>query len=100
MTAVTKDTRLVARVNSEIHELVNQAAEMTGSTVSQFIVEAVQDRARRTLEEACTLKLSLQGARNILAALEKPPRHMPRLAEAARRYKEMNIYDSNHPADM
>ena len=93
------DPRLVARVNEEVHQLVLRAAELSGSSISQFLVDAAVAKARDVTEQSTRIKLSFQGAENIMAALDEPPAPVPKLHAAARLYAEQGIHESHFSTD-
>lgn len=85
----TNEKRLVARTNASIQQRIADAAELSGSTLSQFLVDAALEKANRITREATQLEVSREGFLNIMGALDRPARPMPRLRRAAHRYKEL-----------
>ncbi|MDZ7809392.1 MAG: DUF1778 domain-containing protein [Arhodomonas sp.] len=83
-----REKRLVARANAEIHQKIAEAAELQGSTVSQFLLDAALERAGEVTERATRINTSRAAFENMMEALDQPPRSLPRLREVARRYKE------------
>ncbi|MBU3068259.1 DUF1778 domain-containing protein [Aestuariicella sp. G3-2] len=83
-----KKTRLVAKVSKDLHEIVSVAAELSGETLSQFIVEALTSKAREVIEREHTIRLTVEGADAVFEALENPPPINEKLREAARKFKE------------
>ncbi|WP_290650416.1 DUF1778 domain-containing protein [Aquisalimonas sp.] len=83
-----REKRLVARANAEIHQKIAEAAELQGSTVSQFLLDAALERAREVTERATRINTSREAFENMMVALDQPARPLPRLRQAARRYKE------------
>lgn len=90
-----KDTRLVARTSSEIQEIIQRAADYSGATLSQFIIDSAMERARNVIEQTETLHLSMAGTDALFAALENPPKANAKLLEAAKHYKDA-VNASNH----
>jgi uncharacterized protein (DUF1778 family) len=89
MTVVApKDTRLVARVPQDVQEFVKNAAEVSGASLSQFIVQAVTEKAKAIIEKENAIMLTMKGAEQIFEALENPPKTNENLLQAARRFKE------------
>lgn len=91
MTAATereKEKRLVARVKPEIHQRIAEAAELQGSTVSQFLLDSALERAAQVTERATRITASREAFENMMTALDQPARPLPRLRKAAQRYKE------------
>jgi uncharacterized protein (DUF1778 family) len=75
MTAKEKPrvARLEARVTPDTLAMVKRAAEMQGRTVSDFVVAAAQEAARRTIAETDVVRLSLEGQRAFAEAILNPP---------------------------
>ncbi|WP_376787820.1 type II toxin-antitoxin system TacA family antitoxin [Aliamphritea hakodatensis] len=91
MTVVApKDARLVARVPQEVQEFVKNAADLSGATLSQFIVEAVTAKARSVYESEQNIRLSMQGAEAVFAALDNPPPVNSKLSDAAKAFNKEN----------
>jgi uncharacterized protein (DUF1778 family) len=83
-----KDARLVARVSQDVQEFVKNAADLSGATLSQFIVEAVTAKARTVINEERLIKLTLEEAEVVFNALENPPPTNSKLLDAAKRMKQ------------
>ncbi len=83
-----KETRLVARVSQDVQELIKHAADMSGATLSQFIVEAATAKANLIVEQTASIRLTLEGADRVFDALENPPKPNKDLLAAAKRFKE------------
>ncbi len=82
------DPRLTARVDDEIHSLVSNAAVLSGSTISQFLIEAVTEKARQVVDDMTRIHLSIAGAEALYQAIEKPPETNDKMLEASRVFKE------------
>lgn len=50
MSTSRSTARLEARININLHSMLKRAAELRGSTMTDFVVAAVQDAAQRTIE--------------------------------------------------
>lgn len=83
-----KQTRLVARTSAEIQETIQRAADYSGASLSQFLIDSAMEKARKVIEQTETLHLSMAGADALFAALENPPKANKKLLKAARRYKD------------
>ena len=86
--AERKDTRLVARTSVEVQEIIQRAADYSGATLSQFLIESAMDKARDVIERTETLHLSMAGADALFAALDNPPKANNKLLQAAQRYED------------
>ncbi len=93
--AKRKETRLVARTSAEIQEIIQRAADYSGATLSQFLIESAMERARSVIERTETLHLSMAGADALFAALENPPKANTKLLKAAQHYKN-TVNAHNH----
>jgi uncharacterized protein (DUF1778 family) len=92
-TTERKETRLVARTSTEIHEIIQRAADYSGVSLSQFLIESAMERARDVIEKTETLSLSMAGADALFAALEIPPKANDKLLKAAQHYKDtVNVH--------
>lgn len=67
-----RTSRLEARVAPDILALVKRAAEIQGRTVSDFLVTAAQDAARRAIDDAAVIRLTLEGQRQFAEAILNP----------------------------
>jgi len=85
--AERKETRLVARTSTEVQEIIQRAADYSGVTLSQFLIESAMEKARNVIEQTESLHLSMAGADAMFAALENPPKANAQIREAAKRYK-------------
>lgn len=68
---------------------LKRAAEIRGRTLTDFVVSAADEAACRTLEETEIIRLSIEGQRQIAAAILNPPAPTAALKKAAKRYREL-----------
>ena len=87
-TVQRKETRLVARTTTEVQEVIQRAADYSGATLSQFLIESAMEKARNVIERSEALHLSMTGADALYAALENPPNANSKLLKAAQYYKD------------
>lgn len=85
MAATTRTERLVARVTPEQKELIEHAAQLTGRTLTDFVLTAVQDAAGRAVREHEVLTLSARDSLIFAQALLNPPPPSEVLRRAAAR---------------
>ena len=78
--------RLEARVSSELKRLFQQAADMRGVTLTDFIINSAHDVAMQTVEQHNVIRLNREASIQFANALQRPPRNLPRLRAAAKRY--------------
>jgi uncharacterized protein (DUF1778 family) len=84
-----KTARLEARLTDEQKALFQHAADLTGRTLTEFVVSSAQEVAARTVKEHEVLTLSGHDRQVFLDALLKPIRPNSRLRQAARRYNSI-----------
>ena len=85
--AENNDTRITARLPSQVRERLERAAALSGATLNQFLVQAALKEAHRILEEERVIVLSERDAERVFTLLENPPAPNIRLLEAAKRHK-------------
>jgi uncharacterized protein (DUF1778 family) len=68
-----RTARLEARIAPEALAIVKRAAEMEGRSLSDFIVSAAQEAARRTIEDTHIIRLSVEDQRRFVDMLLDPP---------------------------
>ena len=73
----TRTTRFEARISREMLALVKRAAEIEGRSISDFVVTAAQDAARRTISETEIIRLSRAAQEQFAALLLNPPTLRP-----------------------
>ena len=81
--------RLEARISTDLHSMLKRAAELQGRTMTDFVVAAVQDAARRAIEQAEVIRLSLADQECFAKALLSPPRPSAALKRAMARHNEL-----------
>lgn len=83
-----RDQRLEARVTPGQKELIERAARVQGRTVTDFVITALQEAARKALEESTVWKLSQDQQKAFVEALMHPPPPNRKLRAAYRRYEK------------
>jgi len=76
--------RITARVSDSVRVTLEQAAELLGSTVNQFVVQTAYQEAQRVIERETVIRLSQKDARLVLSLLDNPPKPNKRLKDAAK----------------
>ena len=79
--------RITARVSDSVRDTLEQAAELLGATVNQFVVQTAYVEAQRVIERESVIRLSQKDAHKILALLDNPPKASRRLKDAVKIYK-------------
>ncbi|WP_019503032.1 DUF1778 domain-containing protein [Pseudanabaena sp. PCC 6802] len=81
--------RLEARISPEIKALWQQAADLEGRTLTDFVVASVQTEAIRVIQQHQSLKLSIEDSAIFVDALLNPPEPNDALKAAALRHKQV-----------
>jgi uncharacterized protein (DUF1778 family) len=79
--------RITARVSKKVRITLEQAAELLGATVNQFVVQTAYEEAQRILERETVIRLSQKDAQMILGLLDSPPKPNKTLKDAVRKFK-------------
>ena len=72
-TTQTRTTRLEARIAPDALAIVKRAAELEGRSVSDFVVSAAQEAAKRAIEDNSVIRLSADDQRRFVDMLLDPP---------------------------
>lgn len=92
MSKLARAERIDLRISSELKRLIEQAAALSGVSVSSFITETAVRRSREVIQEAQTIILSNRD-RDIFLAMLEDEAGQPNAAmrEAARRHRQMSV---------
>ncbi len=82
-----KTGRLAVRLSESAKRVLERAAEISGRSVSDFVVSNALSAARRTLDEHERMVVRGEDRDIFLAALLSPPEPGPKLRAAIGRYK-------------
>jgi uncharacterized protein (DUF1778 family) len=85
--------RIAARVPIGVQELVQQAADMVGSTFNQFVTQAVLEAAEKVIERERIIRLSGENAKWFFDLLDNPPPPSLALRDAFKRYNARKVVD-------
>ena len=81
--------RLEARLPVEVHALLKRAAQLQGRSITDFVVTAAHDAARRAIEENEIIRLSADDQRRFAEALLNPPEPNAALRRAAEAHRRL-----------
>jgi uncharacterized protein (DUF1778 family) len=84
----TRAARLEARVTPDQKALLQQAATLSGRTLSEFVVASAQEAAARVIQEHETIRLSRAEQIAFVNALLKPRVPTARLRRAVAKYRQ------------
>ena len=93
-TAIAKQDRIGARVPHEVYETLRRAAELTGATVNQFLVQSALREAQAVIEREEVIRLSPRDWSWLLDLMENPPKPNARLKAAMDRYQKAKRDDA------
>jgi uncharacterized protein (DUF1778 family) len=79
--------RITARVSDSVRMTLEQAAELSGATVNQFVVQTAYQEAQRLIERESVIRLSQKDARKVLSLLDQPPKPNKRMKDAVKAFK-------------
>ena len=80
----TKDTRkpLSMRILPETRRLIDEAAELTGKTVTDFVLDAARSAAQNTLLDRAVIPLNDKAYAAFVALLDAPVKPSERLRKS------------------
>lgn len=84
-----RTARLEARIAPEALVIVKRAAEMEGRSLSDFIVSAAQEAARRTIEDNHIIRLSVEDQQRFVDMLLNPPEPADALKRARQAHGDL-----------
>ncbi|MHB1626874.1 MAG: type II toxin-antitoxin system TacA family antitoxin [Bacilli bacterium] len=85
---LAKTERIEARVNPEVKMLIEEAANVLGVSVSNFIIGSAQSRADEVIRNRYVIDLTMQQSRAFAEALLYPPGPNEALQRAKALYDE------------
>lgn len=80
--------RLEARISSDKKKLLKNAAELSGRTLTDFVVHSAYEAAVRVIQEYQQLHLSVNDRDILIKALLNPPSPSANLQKAVKKYKK------------
>ena len=84
---VVNNERITARVSEQIKQTLIAAADLTGATLNQFLVQSALEKAENIIEKDKLIHLSNKDAKLFFDALENPPEPNTKLINAVKNYK-------------
>jgi uncharacterized protein (DUF1778 family) len=86
--------RITARLSAEKQRVLQLAAELSGSTINQFIVQAALKAAEDVFaqEDAFrTIRLNAEESERFIALLESPPKPNDALKRAMTKFRKQHL---------
>lgn len=84
----SKSSRLVSRASPEVIELIQDAADIMGTSVSDFLREVAIEKAREVITQHEQFELTVKGQAQITDAIMNPPPVHAELQNIAKEMKE------------
>ena len=94
-TLAAPQDRIAARVPREVYETLRRAAELSGATVNQFLVQAALKEAQAVIEREDEIRLSPRDWNWLLPLLDAPPAPNARLQAALQRHRQLLASDAD-----
>lgn len=88
MTVSKEKERVSARIPIHAYQILSRAAEISGATLNQFLVQAALEKAQMIIEKDKIINLSLRSANVFFDAIENPPKPNKKLKQAMKAYKK------------
>ncbi len=90
MVQPVRSERIEARIAPEALATVRRAAQMQGRSLSEFVVDAAEQAAKRTIEELQIVRLSAEDQlRFVEALLNQETNPAPAMQRAAERHEKL-----------
>ncbi|MEX3981745.1 DUF1778 domain-containing protein [Paraburkholderia sp. EG287A] len=83
--------RITARLSAEKQEILQLAADLSGSTLNQFIVQAALRAAEQVIEQEeviRSIRLTMDESKRFFALLDEPPKPNEALQRAMARFRK------------
>lgn len=90
--------RITARLSAEKQEILQLAAELSGSTLNQFIVQSALRAAEQVIEQEDvirSIRLTMEESKRFFALLDEPPKPNEALQRAMARVRSNRIGTRN-----
>ena len=85
----TRTERIEARTTPDTLAIVRRAAEIQGRSISEFVISAAEQAARKTLEEEQIIRLSAADQRRFVEALLNPAPPAPAMLRALGHHRRL-----------
>ncbi len=80
--------RLEARISADTKSLLKNAADLSGRTLTDFVIHSAYEAAVRVIQEYQQLYLSVKDRDVFVRALLNPPKPSNKLLSAVKKYKK------------
>lgn len=79
--------RITARLPQNLVEKIQEAADLTGATLNQFLVQSALEKAAEVIDRETTIRYSREDAAMLINLLEAPPKRNEAFTRAFERYR-------------
>lgn len=87
MSTPQNSQRVSARVTPKVYETLSQAADLTGATLNQFIVQSAYQKAQEVIEKERFIRMTARSASAFFKAIDHPPKPTAKLKKAVKLYR-------------
>lgn len=84
-----KSERVAVRLAPAVKRALERAADASGRSLSDFVVDSAFSAAKQVIDEHERLRLASEDSKVFLAALDNPPEPNAALRAAAARYRRL-----------
>jgi uncharacterized protein (DUF1778 family) len=95
MNATENRDRITNRVPQPIALKLQEAADLTGATLNQFMVQAALEKAEKIIDREKTIYFSKNDAAMLINLLDNPSKPNAALLRAFERFKQREIENGN-----
>lgn len=88
MNSMTDNIRITAQVSDPLAEKLQAAAELTGVSLDDFVIQAALEKADAVIDREGTIWYTREDAEWLLSLLDSPAQPNAKLSQAFERYKK------------
>ena len=88
MPILKEKERVSARISIQAYQTLIHAAEISGATLNQFLLQAAVEKAQMIIKKDQTINLSIKSANVFFDAIENPPEPSKKLKDVMKAYRE------------
>lgn len=85
----TTYARIEARIPIEIQQMIKQAANLEGRTLTDFMIKALSEAAKQTIEENQMVKLSMADQQRFVEIMRSSNQPTVAMQEAMKLHEKM-----------
>ncbi|MGK2951779.1 MAG: DUF1778 domain-containing protein [Thiobacillus sp.] len=82
--------RLTTRITDHVQNRLQVAADLVGTTLNQFVVQAALEKAEKVIESESTIALTRRESLRLLELIENPPPRNERFKKLMADYQKGN----------